>query len=106
VSNAQNYFHHHAAHYEGAYMTDQRLRGTRWEAVKEIFGVFEGFCEGNEKYSVMFSREIITSIPLGSIFFGGMDPGRFLITGLCRSQVNGDPFFVSCAQRCHQSSVS
>src|SRR5439155_14317471 len=37
--------------------------------------------------------DIIGSIPPGSIYFGGTDPGRFVITALCRSQVNGDPFF-------------
>jgi hypothetical protein len=37
---------------------------------------------------------IIASIPAGSIYFGGTDPGRFLVTAMCKSQVNADPFFV------------
>jgi tetratricopeptide (TPR) repeat protein len=66
----------------------------KWEQpVKEIFGAFEAFAAGNEKYSRIFSDGIIESIPRGSIYFGGNDPGRFLITAMQKSQVDGDPFF-------------
>jgi hypothetical protein len=41
-----------------------------------------------------FGTNIIASIPAGSIYFGGTDPGRFIITALCKSQVKADPFFV------------
>jgi hypothetical protein len=70
------------------------LGGPRWEAVKEVWGAFDAFGEGDEKYSTAFGRDIIASIPPGSIYFGGTDAGRFIVTALCRSQVNGDPFFV------------
>ena len=36
---------------------------------------------------------IIQSIPAGSIYFGGSDPGRMLVTALCESQIQGKPFF-------------
>jgi hypothetical protein len=69
------------------------LHGTAWQAVIETWGVFDGMAVGSEKYSTAYAKDIIDSIPPGSIYFGGTDPGRFLITGLEKSQVNGDPFF-------------
>ena len=41
-----------------------------------------------------YANDIIASIPPGSIYFGGTDPGRFLITAMEKSQVNADPFFL------------
>jgi len=70
------------------------VHGTRWEAVKETWGTFYYFGAGDEKYSAAYGNDIITSIPPGSIYFGGTDPGRFLITGMEKSQVNADPFFL------------
>jgi tetratricopeptide (TPR) repeat protein len=72
---------------------DWQLRGIRWSAVQEIWGVFAVLSEGNEKYSELFGNEIIRSIPPGSIYFGGTDPGRFIITAMQKSQIKGDPFF-------------
>src|SRR5206468_8634844 len=40
-----------------------------------------------------FGRDIIKSIPPGSIYFGESDWGRFVVTALCKSQIDGDPFF-------------
>ena len=59
----------------------------------ETYGAFEDFAGGEDKYCIAFGRDIIDSIPPGSIYFGGTDPGRFLVTALCKSQVNADPFF-------------
>ena len=73
---------------------DQRPRGTAWEAVKEVWGGWEAFADGDEKYALAFGNDIINSIPPGSIYFGGTDPGRFIVTAMCKSQVNADPFFV------------
>ena len=69
------------------------VHGTRWEAVKEIWGGLDAFGEGEAKYSALYASGIIESIPPGSIYFGGTDPGRFLITAMQKSNVNGDPFF-------------
>lgn len=79
--------------FESSGEPEWRLRGTPWEAVKEIWGGFDAFGEGDEKYSAAFGRDIIASIPPGSIYFGGTDPGRFLVTAFQKSQVVGDPFF-------------
>jgi hypothetical protein len=90
ISNAFLKLREHAREYENSGKTDERLRGPRWEAAKEVWGAFDAFGEGDEKYSAAFGRDIIASIPPGSIYFGGTDPGRFLVTALCRSQVSGD----------------
>jgi hypothetical protein len=78
---------------EGPGPVDTAFRGSRWEAAKEIWGAFTGVNAGNEKYPVAFGKGIIESIPPGSIYFGGTDEGRFIITALQKSQVDGDPFF-------------
>jgi hypothetical protein len=72
---------------------DERLTGIQWGAVLDTYGAFECFAGGDDKYCVAFGRDIINSIPPGSIYFGGTDPGRFLVTALEKSQVKGDPFF-------------
>jgi hypothetical protein len=72
---------------------DSSLRGIQWETVKEVWGAFDAFEEGDGKYSADFGNDIIQSIPPGSIYFGGTDPGRFIVTALQKSHVNGDPFF-------------
>jgi hypothetical protein len=94
VSNAFVEFRKHAGQYEHSGKTDERLRGTAWQAVMETWGALDAFGEGDEKYSAAFGNDIIASIPAGSIFFGGTDSGRFLVTAMCKSQVNADPFFV------------
>jgi hypothetical protein len=94
VSNAFVEFRKHAGQYEHSGKTDERLRGTAWQAVLETWGALDAFGEGDEKYSLAFGTNIIASIPAGSIYFGGTDPGRFLVTAMCKSQVNADPFFV------------
>ena len=73
--------------------TDERLRGAAWQAVMETWGALDAFGEGDEKYSLAFGTNIIASVPAGSIYFGGTDAGRFIITALQKSHVNADPFF-------------
>lgn len=72
---------------------DTTFRGVRWEALREIWGAYAAFADGNEKYSELYANEIIPSIPPGSIYFGGSDPGRFIITALEKSQIKAEPFF-------------
>jgi hypothetical protein len=95
ISNAFMELRNHAGQYEhsGKTKIDERLHGMAWQAVLEIWGVFDAFGEGDEKYSAAFGNDIIASIPPGSVYFGGTDPGRFIITGLQKSHENADPFF-------------
>jgi hypothetical protein len=64
-----------------------------WAVVNEVGAALEEFAAGEEKYAIAFGRDIINSIPPGGIYFGGTDSGRFLVTALSKSHVNGDPFF-------------
>jgi len=93
VSNAFIGLRNHAAPYKNSGNTDKRLSGTVWGAVVDIWGALEAFGEGDEKYSLIFGTNIIASIPAGSIYFGGTDPGLFIITALQKSQVQAQPFF-------------
>jgi len=72
---------------------DERLTGTAWAAVLETYGAYECFTGMGDKYSIAFGKGIADSIPAGAIYFGGTDPGRFLVTAMCKSQIKGDPFF-------------
>jgi hypothetical protein len=93
VSNQFEDFRNHAGQYEHPGRTDERLRGTKWQAIIEIWGGFAAFSEGDEKYSAAYASDIIESIPPGSVYFGGTDPGRFLVTAMQKNQVAGNPFF-------------
>jgi hypothetical protein len=76
------------------YWVPPNLNGTAGEAIKEVYGTLDAFMTGDEKYSSEFGHVVIDSIPADSIYFGGTDPGRFLITAMEKSQPNGDPFFI------------
>jgi len=65
----------------------------QWQPALETYGALAEFADGEDKYPITFSQDIIQSIPPGSIYFGGTGPGRFLVTALSRSQMNADPFF-------------
>jgi hypothetical protein len=67
--------------------------GPAWEPVVDTWGALAAFGEGDEIYSTAFGTNIIASIPPGSIYFGGTDPGRFIIAALQKSQVRAEPFF-------------
>jgi hypothetical protein len=83
----------HAPSFQHNGTNDERLVGTQLAAMLEIDGAFEAFSRGDQKYPALYASDVIESIPSGSIYFGGTDNGRFLITAMQKSQVNGDPFF-------------
>ncbi|HUJ71372.1 MAG TPA: M56 family metallopeptidase [Verrucomicrobiae bacterium] len=84
---------HHSQYQHPGSTNDVRLHTVQWQPAMETFGAFEQFTGGDEKYMVAIGQDIIRSIPPGSIYFGGTDPGRFLVTALSKSQINADPFF-------------
>src|SRR5208282_779660 len=51
-----------------------------WSWVMEVYLAFAQFALGEPKYALMFGEDIIRSIPPGSIYFGGTDAGRGLVT--------------------------
>jgi outer membrane murein-binding lipoprotein Lpp len=93
VSNAFIELRKHAGPYEHSGKADERLRDTAWQAVVETWGALEAIGEGDERYSMVFGTNVIACIPAGSIYFGGTEAGRFIITALQKSQVQGEPFF-------------
>src|SRR5207248_5568174 len=52
----------------------------------EIEGAFEQFAAGVEDYSLAFGRDVIDSIPPGSVYFSGTDSARGVVTVLCKSE--------------------
>jgi len=71
---------------------DSNLLGSWFSATLDADGVFWTFPPG-DKYAIAFGNDIIQSIPAGSIYFGGADPGRFVVTALMESHADGKPFF-------------
>ena len=69
------------------------LQTLLWPPISESWGAYGEFHRWDNKWLHRFGREIIQSIPRDSIYFGGTDPGRFIISALSESQVDGVPFF-------------
>lgn len=72
---------------------DDALYSPVWQTISETLGVYRLFHELDKKWMRRLGQKIIDSIPPGSIYFGGTDPGRFLITALSESHQDGKPFF-------------
>jgi tetratricopeptide (TPR) repeat protein len=73
---------------------DQKtLDATTRAAGLEVQLALEQFIEGEPKYALAFGNDIVKSLPRGSIYFGGTDPGRGLVTALCASHEKADPCF-------------
>src|SRR6185436_9244561 len=64
------------------------------QPLNECFGAYDQFSHMAEDYVQIFGHEIIGSIPKGSIYFGGTDPGRWIVTAFCKSHSKADPCFV------------
>jgi beta-lactamase regulating signal transducer with metallopeptidase domain len=72
---------------------DIRLRTSYWGPVLEIWLAYEHVVKCEPKYTQMAVDDMINSIPAGSIYFGGTDPGRGLPTAFCKSHEDADPFY-------------
>jgi hypothetical protein len=72
---------------------DDRLTVTYWQCINESHGAYEQVSLVAPAYAQAMVDDVIDSIPTGSIYFGGTDPGRFLITAFSKSHISGDPFF-------------
>jgi beta-lactamase regulating signal transducer with metallopeptidase domain len=64
-----------------------------WSPILETDLAWEQFANWQEKYVLAYGNDIIKSIPPGSIYFGGTDPGRGVITAMSESHAEGKPFF-------------
>lgn len=69
------------------------LNDAFWCPVHEARGIAGCFQEWDGQLLHRFGRDIIDSIPANSIYFGGTDAGRFVITALSQSHREGRPFF-------------
>lgn len=69
------------------------LRTAIWPPISEVIGSNDQFHNWHNKWLHRFGKDIISSIPKSSIYFGGTDAGRFIISALCESQREGRPFF-------------
>ncbi len=64
-----------------------------WSTILETDLAWEQFANWKEKYVLAYGNNIIKSIPPGSIYFGGTDPGRGVITAMSESHAEAKPFF-------------
>ena len=72
--------------------SDERYKSV-FPVILETYLGYEVFEAGKEKYVKAFGNDIINSIPRGSIYFGGTDPGRGIVTVMSKAHEYGDPFF-------------
>ncbi len=71
----------------------ESLRTAYWGPVLELCLAYDQVVNCDPKYTAILADGIINSIPAGSIYFGGTDPGRGVPTAFCKSHAKGDPFF-------------
>ena len=64
-----------------------------WQPVLEVCLAYDHIANCEPKFTKLVVDGIINSIPPGSIYFGGTDPGRGLPTAFEKSSIDGDPFF-------------
>ena len=64
-----------------------------WQPVLEVCLAYDHLANCDPKYTKLVADGIINSIPPGSIYFGGTDPGRGLPTAFETSSIDGIPFF-------------
>src|SRR5436190_22306203 len=73
---------------------DRPYQIAAWQPVAETSVAAELLMVGDGKFARAFGQGIIDSLPAGCVYFGGTDPGRFLVTALMTSHRRVDPFFV------------
>lgn len=70
------------------------LQSVIWPSISESIGAYIQFHNWDSKWLHYFGSNIIDSIPSSSVYFGGTDPGRYIISALVESQRAGRPFFI------------
>ena len=83
----------HHPQYANGRNTDPRLRTSYWQPVLEICMAYEQVVNCDPQYTQMAIDGIVDSIPAGSIYFGGTDPGRGLPTAFSQSHADAIPFY-------------
>lgn len=93
VTNRYEYFKRHHPQYISGSNAIERLRTAYWQPVLELGLNYDHVVNCEPKYTKLLADGIINSIPPGSIYFGGTDPGRGVPTAFEKSSIEGDPFF-------------
>jgi beta-lactamase regulating signal transducer with metallopeptidase domain len=83
----------HAQYRHDGPQTNELPHTSYWSPILEICLAYWEMANGEPKYTQVFVDDTINSIPAGSIYFGGTDPGRGLITAFSKSHADADPFF-------------
>lgn len=92
TTNAFERLKKRSSQYEGS--SDDPTVGTPvWQVAVEVELAVEAFVANDSRYSTAFGQGVIKSVPAGSIYFGGTDPGRGLPTAYSKSHEKGEPFF-------------
>ena len=95
VANRWDYYHLHHRQYErGTNAAIESLDTPYWQPVIELCMAYTHVLNCAPKYTALFADGIISSIPAGSIYFGGTDPGRCVPTAFVKSHADADPFFI------------
>ena len=72
---------------------DTSLSTSYWSTILEVDLAYECVIPMDARTLQTAVDDILNSMPPGSIYFGGTDPGRGLITAFTTSQPDGNPFF-------------
>jgi hypothetical protein len=64
-----------------------------WGPIHDTLGAYEQFHSWKPELLHRFGDTIIQKVPTGSIYFGGTDAGRFVVSALSASHSEGRPFF-------------
>jgi len=71
------------------------LQNVLFTPIQETFGAYEQFHFWTGRLLQKYANGILGSIPAGSIYFGGTDPGRFVITAVRDVAKSPDIFIVT-----------
>lgn len=80
-------------HPQYEHSTDDIPHVIHWQTVLEICLAYDFVVMCEPKYTQIAIDDIINSIPAGSVYFGGTDPGRGLPTAFGKSHADANPFF-------------
>jgi beta-lactamase regulating signal transducer with metallopeptidase domain len=94
VTNVYESFKHRHPQYDhGNSTAELQLRTAYWSPVLELCLAYDHVVNCAPKYTALLADGIIHSIPAGSIYFGGTDPGRGVPTAFSEAHAEGKPFF-------------
>ncbi len=77
----------------GPNVDDSPIPRELWYAIQEVGGAYEVIGFWDAKYTRQFADVIFKVVPTDAVYFGGTDPGRFVITAMSASHEEGKPFF-------------